>query len=573
MANVSGADLQDGQSPNSGTSAVEQSLQVTLAVTLPLLIAWLTYKLSFRTLSKPWSFSGDILSAYSFSQSHLSGLFGFKSDIYGSPASLDYRYDTFDFFNSLLLVLARKLTGDPFLAVNLFYLATFPLTAVIFYFIAKSFRVNSWTACSLGVVFSVIPYHFYRFDQGHISLAAYFMVPLGILSIYRLHEGRCNETQTRQGGFTKSNFLWFGVNVIVGSSVAYYALFLTLLASSLFLFDLVIERRKASARKIGASLGVIAGFIVVPLAIRLGAPSPAFPVDRKIDESLIFGGTITKLLVPWIPALPDKISSFVEPQMNELEWVGISMVSWFGLVLLVTNLRSTRQSDQFLFRSFRILTVIAILYFLSGGLGYLFSTFIFPDFRAWNRFSVIIECISLLSLGSVLTVVLKSRTMQMLGAGTILISMLVFNIFPLGSIGVSKLPSDSTVAVFNDVKKFSSVLRANVQPGCSILLLPTILYPEGGIVNDVNSGDHFRLGILNPQYRWSYGASKFTSEGRYWESAAQDSQGDGVGEILRAKSLGFCAAVLDTRADFYSAMQLGDVVSEESTSYDLILLD
>jgi phosphoglycerol transferase len=573
MAVVSGDELRGDQGPTFRTTRVEQRFQVSLAITVPILIAWLTHKLSFRTLSKPWNFSGDILSAYSFSQSHLSGLFGFKSDIYGSPASLDYRHDTFDFFNSLLLVIARKLTGDPFLAVNLFYLATFPLTALIFYFTARSLRVNSWTACSLGIVFSVIPYHFYRFDQGHISLAAYFMIPLGILSIYRLREGLCNELQTRREGFTKSNFLWFGVNVIVGSSVAYYALFLTLLASSLFLFDLVIERRRASVRKIGTSFAVISGFIVVPLAILLGAPSPAFPVDRKIDESLIFGGTITKLLVPWIPALPDKISAFVEPQTNELEWVGISVLSWFGLVLLVTNLRSTRQSDQFLLRSFRILTAIAILYFLSGGLGYLFSTFIFPDFRAWNRFSVIIECISLLSLGAMLTVVLKSRSMQMFSAGIILLSMLVFNVFPLGSIGASKLPSDSTEAVFNDVKEFSSVLRANVQPGCSILILPTILYPEGGIVNDVNSGDHFRLGILNPQYRWSYGASKFAPEGRFWESAAQDSQGEGVGEILRAKSLGFCAAVLDTRAEFYSAMQLGDVVSEESTSYDLILLD
>ena len=91
-----------------------------------------------------------------------------------------------------------------------------------------------------------------------------------------------------------------------------------------------------------------------------------------------------------------------------------------------------------------------------------------------------------------------------------------------------------------------------------------MLYPEGGVVDDVPSGDHFRLGLLNPRFHWSYGASKFTDEGFFWLDQP-------AGEVIAAKELGFCAAVIDTRSSIDDLSEFGTYVPENSPLFDLLV--
>jgi hypothetical protein len=219
------------------------------------------------------------------------------------------------------------------------------------------------------------------------------------------------------------------------------------------------------------------------------------------------------------------------------------------------------------------LIAVSILAYLSGGIGFIFSAVVTTDFRAWNRFSIIIECLALLGLGIVLTQfasTLKKVVMMLSGIATFTFA---FTLLPLSSLGIGKVPAPSDLEVLDQVREVGDVLDQHIEPGCSVLVLPTMLYPEGGIVNDVYSGDHFRLGIVNPQFRWSFGSSKYSSEGHFWESHSQPGLGDGVGELREARRLGFCAAVLDERANLVNALSFGHRLPENSRLYDIVLLD
>ena len=564
-------------------------IQVVAVLLIPVLFVVYRYNVTPSSIRQPWSLSGDILSAYSFSQSSFHGFLGFSSPIYGAPKFLDYRYDTFDFLNAALLVTLRSISDNPFLAVNLFYLLTFPLSAATFYLVARALRIDSWIGAALAIVYALLPYHFYRFHQGHVSLAGYYLLPLGVLSILRV----C-ELITPSGSPTHNELRkvigYFLINVLVGSSVAYYALFLSCL-SVLIQLVYVIKFRQLQIKTALFMFISTVGFVVVPASMHLLAPSQRFPISRQADGSLDFGGSITSLLVPWSRMIPDNLLDALSPAPRQLEWVGLSIISFVGILSMFLTTKRSPKIFAVQLTCLTTIILISVLFYLKGGLGYIFARYVNADFRAWNRFSIIIETAALLGLGLVISTRSRTLRMRLLLLGTLAFACSFGTLSKLQAIGVESPPSSSTQSLIDDLEAFSVTLHNHLDEGCSILVLPTLLYPEGGIVNDVYSGDHFRLGLFNPQFHWSYGASKFSEDGRFWENAYNPNLGEGVGEevgrfwenaynpnlvegaseIRLAKQLGFCAVVFDSRADLGQSKMDGAVFPDGSELYDLVL--
>jgi hypothetical protein len=76
-----------------------------------------------------------------------------------------------------------------------------------------------------------------------------------------------------------------------------------------------------------------------------------------------------------------------------------------------------------------------------------------------------------------------------------------------------------------------------VPRGCSILQLPIMAFPEGGVVDEVGNGEHLWLPLLTRGFRWSYGAPKGSEHGRFWLSRTVDQS------VTLSRNLGFCAVV------------------------------
>ena len=90
----------------------------------------------------------------------------------------DFPYAETAFFLGIKLLIA--LTGDPFLAGNLFYLATFVTAAWAALFVLRAFGVAEQVAVAASLLFAFLPYHFWR-GPFHPRLSNYFAIPLATL--------------------------------------------------------------------------------------------------------------------------------------------------------------------------------------------------------------------------------------------------------------------------------------------------------------------------------------------------------------------------------------------------------
>src|SRR4051812_13636470 len=94
--------------------------------------------------------------------------------------------DTFHF--ALMWLLARA-SSDPVAIFNAFYLLTYPLTAAAAYFALRGLEIRRPAAALCGVLFALLPFHFFR-GQSHLTLSAYYGVPVACWLILTTIQGR-----------------------------------------------------------------------------------------------------------------------------------------------------------------------------------------------------------------------------------------------------------------------------------------------------------------------------------------------------------------------------------------------
>ena len=74
---------------------------------------------------------------------------------------------------------------SPLIIANAPYEATMGLVQKIFYYHMPSAWMFLIAAVTCGVIYALLPYHFWR-GEGHIFLSAYYAVPLGCWLILRV---------------------------------------------------------------------------------------------------------------------------------------------------------------------------------------------------------------------------------------------------------------------------------------------------------------------------------------------------------------------------------------------------
>ena len=115
---------------------------------------------------------------------------------------------------------------DPIVALNLFYLLTFPLAALTAFLVLRRLGVGTPGAFAASVLFALLPYHFLR-GEDHLFLAAYWAVPLGAFLVLSVLADTPLVTPLR----SRRTLAILAACVIVGSAAVYYAAFtLVLLA-------------------------------------------------------------------------------------------------------------------------------------------------------------------------------------------------------------------------------------------------------------------------------------------------------------------------------------------------------
>ncbi len=533
--------------------------------------AWV-HRVTPKDLTYPWRVvDSDLSSVYSLAQAVGQSWFGMVNHSLGAPFTADFSLAFIpDDLQVEILRILMHLTNNAFVAVNLFYLLTFGLCAVTFLFLADTFKMSRWVSAPLALSYAWLPYHFTRMDAGHVFLAAYYMIPIGVIYLHRLFEYL---TGSSASFFPSSTIkrIGFALGIIaVGSSGTYYGVFFALLAATMILLVPQLNQPiRLTAIRAGLTTLVSFLFIAAPLVRIISSQLRGLEtvLTRSPEESVQFGGSIARLLVPWGVWLPTKLRPVVSPL--EFEWNAAPLLGTIGVWTLLIGIAmslASRATTRNKHKSLRFIFLWALLFYTGSGISLIFAYAINPSFRCWNRLSIVIMTLALVALGATLS---SFKKFNKIWFPALLIVAILSQLSPLRNSGIGSEPDTISKEAFNALQQVAAVIQQEIKPGCQILQLPIMAFPEGGQVGQVGNGAHLWLPMLTSGFRWSYGAPKGTQAGDYWVKQKLEDK-----SIQLAQTLKFCAVVVDTRSSLATSEQLLDLSTIQiSDTYNIVMLD
>jgi phosphoglycerol transferase len=425
---------------------------------------------------------------------------------------------------------------DPVVALNLFYLLTFPLAALTAFLVLRRLRVGLPGAFVASVLFALLPYHFLR-GQDHLFLAAYWAVPLGCFLVLSVLADIPLVSPFR----SRRTLAILAACVVIGAAAVYYAAFaLVLLALAAVLA--AVARRSLRPLATAAVLGAaIVASLVVSFApavvdrLREGS-NPA--IERYPFETEVFSLRPLQLV---LPVREHRLEPLADLKRRYEEQVGVTEASFatLGLVgsiglaalfgaLLLSAVRTGAPRGDPLFRYAAVSAVFALLFAMTGGLAPAVSFLISPQLHAWNRLSVFIAFFALLAVALLLDR-LRGRTAWAVAAALLVVGVLD------QTTGSMTPRYDEVAAEWRSDEDWVEQVEEALPEQAAVLQLPYVPFPSSPPVARMVDYDHVRPYLHSDDLRWSYGAMKGRPE----------DVGDDVTAPAQAEALGFGGVAVD----------------------------
>ena len=511
-------------------------LEYTGAVLLCLLLLTCVMKLWRADLKTPFAYFGDALLYSVATKGEIEQGWWLHNPNLGAPSGLNYEaYPAIENFHFLLIKLISWFTGDHASTLNLFYLLTFPLTAITSLYVLRYLRFSYPVALLASLLYTFLPYHFFR--SYHLFLAAYYLLPLMILVVLWVSSGerflllqRENSRWPKLDLKSGKSIFSLAVCAMVGSCGIYYpffSCFLLLIAG----VTAVISRRSIYALMLPVILiglmSVVLLINYVPLIQYQRAHGTSSMGARSVVDAEIMGLKITQLLLPigghrW-PSLGElKYRYNLGPLVNENDTASLGVVGSIGFMILLVAL-FYRTKDFPILNDLSILNVSAVLLATIGGFGVLFALLVSPQIRAYNRISVFIAFFCLVAVALILDVFyrrLKTRKTQ-LGFILVLGVVLVAGVYDQTSTTFFFVPEyDKIKNEYQSDREFVSSIEASLPAGAMIFQLPYMPFPESPPLNKMFDHDLFKAYLHSKSLRWSYGAINGETEDLWQRSVA-----------------------------------------------------
>jgi phosphoglycerol transferase len=455
------------------------------------------------------------------------------NDALGAPWGLDMH--DFPMADHLHFAAAKGLGllfPDAHVIFNLYYLLTFPLTAVLSLFVLRRFRVGWCAACLASLLYSFLPYHFQRLH--HLHLAAYYTVPLSALVIIRVYQGHLPLFRLRPG---PGQGRWHPLSawalgavllcVLTGLSGLYYAFFTCFLLLVAGFACACFHRRWAPLPVAAGLVAVVSATVLLSLAPTFryrwenGRNNQAEDSSRPPAQAEFYALKLAQMVLPVgehrLRAAAQLRQSYASPPMplvNENEAASLGALGAGAFLWLLGRLlvRRRRGSGRVkVMDALSGLTLAALLLGTVGGLGVLVALLVSPAIRAYNRISIFIAFFALFALAVLLDRLLRrlaTSPRRRLACWAALAVLLV--------LGVLDQTSASFVPPYSRTRREHQVLRdfvgrieSSVPADSAVFQLPAVAFPGPGRgPHQMGPSHHLRPYLYSRQLRWSYGAMR-----------------------------------------------------------------
>ncbi len=447
-----------------------------------------------------------------------------------------------DSLNLLLIRLLALFSSNAALLINLFFLATFALSAFTSHLVLRVLGLSALSAGLCAVLFSLLAYHFFR-GESHLFLSAYYAIPLtGYLFLRVLGGGTLFARRPAAGHRIAAwvscrTVLTLAICALVGSDNLYYATFAVVMLTGATVIGAVTRRRAPAAQGFLLVAVIVAtvGVNIAPSLVYRSEHGTNVALERSLagneSSNEAFGLRLSNLLLPAPGARIAPLRKatveydrsiapgYCEACYASLGTVGDVGFLWLTLcaLLAVVGLAALPARGRLL-RDAAIGAWLAIAVGSVGGLASLLELLVTPDVRAWNRISVLIAFFSLLSVGVLLDALLRCLGRRRHGRtlGPIaLAGVLLFGAYDQTS--ASYIPAYRTTArQWRSDERLVQEIEARMPRGAGIFELPYVPFPEG--YPETAVGDEIATyatkyeplrGYLHSRHlRWSYGAIK-----------------------------------------------------------------
>jgi phosphoglycerol transferase len=439
----------------------------------------------------------------------------------GAPFGMSF--GDFPIPNLLHMLALRMLTlfiHNPATALNLYYLAGFPIIALASAYVLRRFGVSWATASIVSVIYAFLPTRFMR-NESHLFYAQYYLAPVLVLSVVWAARGHgLFDPDTKRP--TRDGWIYLAGLFTVSWDNEYFAIF-----GMLFLAVAAI----ASAIRVRHIRGVIAGvagIVVLVVGIELellpytiyqhqhGADSAA--IVRPPQASEVYALTLAQLV---LPIQAHRIHRFAAKRayfdaglpmlVNENSSASLGALGALGFLGSLGALLLVRRMDRSeLWPDLAKLNLAAFLLTTIGGVGAIISYFFVPDLRAYNRVSPIIGFASLASVAFALEYgrrrwLTRPSLDRAWYAGLLIVMVLAI----LDQTSVNYVPDyASDREAFLSEGAYANRLEQRLPKGSAIYQIPHVLFPEGPPVDQLGSWDQAALYLHTHQLRYSFGATR-----------------------------------------------------------------
>lgn len=408
--------------------------------------------------------------------------------------------------------------NDYVVTYNAYIFLTFILTSTAFVYAAKKIDISYPVGIVCGILFSFLPFHFIRIQ--HIFLDSYFLIPLAIVVIMMLWD-------EKPLIINKKN-RWFAVitTILMGSSGIYYSFFYAFFAVIAGISNSLYRKSKKHL----ISSGIIIAITIATLLINM-LPSFIYSwqngantdlIQRHPIEAEFYALKLTKMVLPveghrlsFLGDYAKEYYSYINPIIEgSNEYIGI--IALIGLIFLFSRLILIKRETN-IYNGLAALAISGFMLGTVGGFGSLFALIISPNIRSYNRVSILIAAIALITIALLLENARKKLGKNLWHA--LLAAVLVIGLFDQTSPALQfNQPEQATVISDRD---FVKTIENTVPKDSNIFQLPFAAFPESPPVEKMRDYSHFKGYLNSDTLKWSYGAVKGRPEAKWYEQTSK----------------------------------------------------
>lgn len=498
------------------------------------LVAAVVYRVWDRTLSMPFTHSGDFLPHVALLDTV--GWTGTPAPNpqLGAPSGLDWSAMPSGADRAHLIVLRalRALSGDSVVAANLYLLAAIVLVSIVAFVVLRSLQLSAFSSTVMAIVFAIAPAQLARASVGHLFLAAYVSVPIGVwLALWASGARGIGRDRSERSGM-RSWLVPAALVVLVGSASAYYAAFA---AIGVIAVGLVVALRHGAWRELVRPV-VVAGGIVATVVVNVagevlarGATEAGVRVPLDSD---VYGLRISQMLLPVrghrIGAVAELTEGAFRVDAPGDVGAALGLISTVGLVAVVVScirrVGSSRgpglldahvEGREGVVSRLGVLVLGTLAFATVGGLGMVLATLGLTQIRAWSRMASVVGFVGVVGAAMLLDAVLRRWSPGAIGRGAV--GALLVVVAVLDQTTPASLPSETYNAERWDADvALAADLEAALPQGSLVFQLPVGAFPAELPVGSIGANE-----LLGPYVAgtgalsWSTGA--FTGSPGDWQ--------------------------------------------------------